>query len=302
MLFCFLSQSSLSQDSINISKPKFYPTWAVLLPGGTHYFDRKIVKGALFTTAEVGTIGLGLVYKDNLKTNSSTAYHNYPLLLGTQIYTLDKLDVFRNFMEINKSYRPALKYDPISTNQLLVQPLKPENIFTPITGGFILVALIELYFEGSNANHSFHEVEKMYLLNHYAERNQATLALGTVSLATSMGAGITEEYIMRNCLMPVWDYKYGQRKGLIYSSVFFGAMHFPNVLFSDHPDYKAALIQVVEATIAGYFLGRDVQKRGYKIGPAIAAHTWYNFTLMLGSFLVNPEENVFGVNVTFTIR
>ncbi len=51
--------------------------------------------------------------------------------------------------------------------------------------------------------------------------------------------------------MPHMDYKYGQKKGLIYSSIFFGSMHFTNLLFSDKPDYGATLLQVAEASIAG---------------------------------------------------
>jgi membrane protease YdiL (CAAX protease family) len=115
----------------------------------------------------------------------------------------------------------------------------------------------------------------------------------------SWSAGIGEEYICRNLMMPLLDYKYGQRKGLIISSAIFGGAHFTNVLFADKPDYKSALLQVGEAAIAGYFLGRDVQKRGYDIGPAVAAHMWYDFTLMLGSFLINPENNFLGINLKF---
>lgn len=56
-----------------------------------------------------------------------------------------------------------------------------------------------------------------------------------------------------------------------------------------------------EATIAGYFLGRDVQKRGYNIGPAVAAHMWNVFTLLIGSFLINQKNNFLGVNLKFKI-
>jgi len=43
----------------------------------------------------------------------------------------------------------------------------------------------------------------------------------------------------------------------------------------------------------------DVQNRGYQIGPAVAAHAWYDFTLMLESFLVDPANDVFAVQVKF---
>ena len=141
----------------------------------------------------------------------------------------------------------------------------------------------------------------MYFINRYISRDQGLAVFGATSLGMSWGAGVGEEYICRNWLMPLLDYKYGKKKGLIFSSAIFGGAHFSNVLFADKPDYKAALLQVAEATVAGYFLGRDVQRRGYDIGPAVAAHMWYDFTLMLGSFLINPENNFLGVNLKFKL-
>ena len=70
----------------------------------------------------------------------------------------------------------------------------------------------------------------------------------------------------------------------------------------DKPDYSDAFLQVGVATVLGYFSGKDVQNRQYKIGPAVAAHTWYDTVLMIGSFLVNPEDNVFGVNLKFNVN
>ncbi|NJO69027.1 MAG: CPBP family intramembrane metalloprotease [Bacteroidetes bacterium] len=141
----------------------------------------------------------------------------------------------------------------------------------------------------------------MYFLDRFIGRNKGITAFGSASLAMSWGAGIGEEYICRNYMMPLMDYRYGQKKGLVLSSVIFGSFHFSNVLFADKPDYKATLLQVGEATLLGYFLGRDVQKRNYDIGPAVAAHMWYDFTLMLGSFLINPKNNFLGVNLTFKL-
>ena len=81
------------------------------------------------------------------------------------------------------------------------------------------------------------------------------------------------------------------------SSLAFGGLHMTNLFFAETPDYEATLLQAAQATILGYFLGRDVQKRSYNIGPAVAAHMWYDAVLMPGSFLVNPEENFLGVNI-----
>ena len=78
-------------------------------------------------------------------------------------------------------------------------------------------------------------------------------------------------------------------------------MHFTNLAFAQKPDYVGTLIQVASASAAGFLLGNDVQRRGYNIGPAVAAHMWYDFVLMFGSFLVNPQNNFLGVNVSFRL-
>ncbi len=289
-------------DSLPVSTPELYPWWTLYVPGATHFHDGRIVEGFIFTTLEIGGIITGMAYDDKLRSNSTSPYYNYPLLAGLQAYNIDKCDFLRNRLEYISCHQPGFRYDPLTFNELLLEPFRPKNIFTPITGTFVLIALAELYLTGRNANYGFRDVEEMYFMNRYIKRNPAMAIFGAGSLAASYGAGVAEEYWFRNGLMPVLDYRYGKKKGLIYSSLFFGAMHFTNILFSGKPDYRAALIQVAEATVAGYFLGRSVQRRGYDIGPAVAAHTWYDFTLMLGSFLVNPEENVFGVEIKFTIR
>ena len=296
----FLSITASAQiDSSLKAKPKIYPGWTLYVPGATHFYDNRVIEGLIFSNAEIGGIILGLIYNDKLKSQSSTPYYNFPLLLGMQAYNIDKCDWLRNSLESMKYYRPDFKYDPIKFNDLLKAPFQPKNIFTPITGGFVLVAIAELILGGRNANQSFSDIDKMYFVNCYIDRNPAFAIYATTSLAASYGAGIAEEYMFRNAFMPLWDYKYGQRKGLIYSSLFFGSMHFGNLLFSNKPDYETTLLQVAEASIAGYFLGKDIQKRNYNIGPAVAAHMWYDFTLMLGSFLIDPKNNFLGVSMKF---
>ena len=184
-----------------------------------------------FTALELSGIYLGIKYDEDLKSNSTSPYYNYPLFIGLQAFGIEKLNNFRNQMELLKYHRPDFKYHDISEKDLYLAPFKKENVFTPITGGMVLLAGVFLGIE-----------------------------------------------------------KYNEQNG------------FSNVLFADEPDYGAALLQVGEATIAGYFLGRDVQKRNYKIGPAIAAHMWYDAVLMIGSFLINPKDNFLGVNIKFGIN
>lgn len=287
-------------DSTQKQAPKLMPPWTLFVPGASHFLEQHYIRGAAFAAAEVGGITLGLVYDSKLQGSSSSPYYNFPLLMGMQAYNIDMCNVMHNWMTVAKYRHPELKFDPISFNQLLLAPFKPRNVFCPLTGGFVLVAIAELLLDTHGAR-SINKVNQMYFMDRYIDRNPALAAYGAVSLATSYGAGVSEEYIFRNSFMPIWDWKYGQKKGLAYSSLFFGAAHLSNLMFETQPDYRAALMQFVEASIAGWVLGRNVQRNGYQIGQAVAAHAWYDFTLMLGSFLLDPENNVFGVNVKFNL-
>ncbi len=293
-----LSAQEQPGDSV-LQKPKEIPAWTVWVPGASYFWQGKILEGSLFTFLEVGGAYLGVKYDRNLRNNSSSPYYNYPLLLSLQTFQTEKLTLFRNRLELLKYHKPEFRYDNLSEKDLFLAPFQPENIFTPITGSMVLLAALFLGIEKHNELRGYSEIERMYFLDRYVGRDQGLALFGTTSLAMSWSAGVGEEYLCRNYLMPVLDHQYGPQKGLVISSVVFGGLHFANVFFADKPDYKQALLQVGEATLLGYFLGRDVQKRGYKIGPAVAAHMWYDFTLMLGSFLINPENNFLGVNVKF---
>jgi membrane protease YdiL (CAAX protease family) len=289
-------------DSLGRPIPERYPLWTLYVPGATHFYDGRVIEGMVFSFLEVGGIAAEIAVDSKLNPQGSTAYYNYPLLVGIQSYTIDKCDFFHNRLESFKYKHPDFRYDPISYHDLLLAPFQSKNIFTPITGGFIALALLQLYLDSRSAPYSYNQVDQMYVIDRYARRTPAMAVFGTSSMIISMGAGIGEEYMIRNSVMPYLDYQYGQTRGLWYSSLIFGVGHLPNLLFAKNPDYSAALRQAAVTTLIGYVLGLDVQNRGYQIGPAVAAHTWYDFTLMLGSFLADPKNNIFGVNMQCAVN
>lgn len=289
-------------DTLQENKPKSFPLWTAFIPGATYYYDGRIAEGLIFSSIEIGGIVMGLHYDNTLKSNSTSSYYNFPLIVGLKTLDVDKCDWVRNKLELMKYRHPDFKYDPISERDLFLAPFKANNVFTLVTMGSVGLAVIGLILDGRGVENRIDKVQQMYFLDRYIDRNPALAIYGTTSMALSWGAGVSEEYYFRNGLMPLIDHKYGQTNGLIFSSVAFGVIHLPNLLFSDKPDYGQALVQVIEATLLGFIFGQDVHERNYNIGPAVAAHTWYNFTLMLGSFLINPEKNVFAVRVKFNVQ
>lgn len=294
-----LEKPNEEEAILSQTAPKLYPSWTLYVPGGTHFYDKRIAEGIVFSSLTVGGITYGLINSDKFGGENSSPYSNFPLLIGLQAYNVDKVDFFRNRMEYMQYNNPDFRYDPIKYNDLLLAPFQPKNFFTPITGAFVAIAVAELFLLGPKPNRYFGQVEQMMVMNRFVNPNHALALYGGVSLAASFGAGVSEEYVFRNAVMPILDYKYGQRKGLIYSSLIFGGAHLTNLMMSKKPDYAATFTQVAVASVAGYLLGYDVQKRGYDIGPAVAAHMWYDFVLMLGSFIVNPQNNFLGVSVSF---
>jgi len=295
-----LAQAQI-RDTLLSEPPRRYPEWMLWVPGATHFADGRFADGLILSTIEVGGIASGIIYNAKLKESSASPYYNFPLFIGLKAWEVDKCDLFRNQLQFLQYKVPTFKYDPLPFREMVKAPLRPRNIFTPITGILVAVACAELWYYSKNSDYSINEVEQMAFLDRYIDRNPALAIYGTSSLALSMGAGISEEYVFRNFLMPILDYRYGQNKGLIISSAAFGAAHAFNYLFVENPDPLTVLYHVGFTTFFGYILGKNIQNQNYHISQAIAAHTWYDFILMLGSFLLIPQDNIFGVNIKVRI-
>lgn len=304
-----------NQDSliINIDKPIKLPIWTIPIPGASYYYQKKYIEGTIFATLEIGLIYLGLKYDDDLVTAASddegklkTPYYNYPKNIGLQVFYLEKLANMKNHLENVKYRNPDFKYHDISEKKLYLAPFKKENVFTPVTGVMVFLAgatLTANYFMGeTNGSPTVSDIDRLSFGDSYLPRNQALSYYLPVGFVQGWGAGITEEYAFRNWLMPLIDFNYGQRKGLIFSSLAFGVYHFQNYFKVDTREMKnIAIAQAFTTSLAGLVYGWDVQRRDYNIGPSVAAHAWFDMIIMVGSFLINPENNYLGVNLKLNL-
>lgn len=292
---------SQNLDSIK-TRPYKLPIWTIAVPGASYFHQKKYVEGSIFAAIEIGGIYLGLKYKDELKSNSNSPYYNFPMSIGQQAFQIEKLANFKNHLEQFKFRNPDFRYHDISEKELYLAPFKKENVLTPITGVMVFLAGVTLganYYLGTlNDSPTISDISRMSLGDSYMSRNQALAIYCPMGAVQGWGAGVAEEYTYRNWLMPLLDYKYGKKKGLIFSSLAFGASHIQNYFKANSPETKnAALSQIATTSIAGLVYGLDVQRRNYNIGPSVAAHAWFDMIVMVGSFLINPENNYLGVDI-----
>lgn len=312
ILGCFYSSYAQTTDTIKIDKPIKLPIWTIPIPGASYYYQKKYVEGTIFASLEIGLTYLGYKYDSELKLaatdeegNLKTPYYNYPKNLGMQVFYLEKLANMQNHLENVKYRNPDFKYHDISQKDLYLAPFKKENIFTPITGVMAFLAgatLTANYFMGiRDDSPTLSKIDRMSFGDSYLQRNQALAYYLPIGFAQGWGAGVIEEYQYRNWIMPLLDYKYGQKKGLVFSSMIFGVAHVSNYIFQDEPNYGQMATQVVGTTLGGMVYAWDVQRRNYNIGPVVAAHAWFDMILMVGSFLINPENNYLGVDLRFKL-
>lgn len=301
MLSIALNIFSQNQDSIR-TRPYKLPLWTFVVPGASYFHQKKIVEGSIFATIEIGGIYLGLKYKDELRQYSSSPYYNFPKAVGLQALQVEKLANFKNHLEQVKFRHPDFKYHDITEKDLYLAPFKRENILTPITGIMALLASATLganYYLGIHSSSpQLHDIDRMSLGANYIERNQSLALYCPLGFIQGWGAGVAEEYRYRNWLMPLLDYRYGKNKGLVFSGLAFGLSHFPNYFKANSNEAKiAALSQLFTTSLAGMVYGWDVHRRNYNIGPSVAAHAWFDMITMVGSFLINPENNYLGVDL-----
>jgi membrane protease YdiL (CAAX protease family) len=300
-------------DSTHLEKPEKLPVWTIAVPGASYFYQKKYIEGSIFSTLEIGFTYLGYKYNSELKKGVAltengklkSPYYNYPKNIGIQMFYLEKVANMKNHLENVKYRNPDFRYHDISEKDLYLAPFKKENILTPITGIMVFLAgatLTANYFRGLKEDSpTISDIDKMSFADSYIPRDRALSYYIPVGLINGWGAGVIEEYQFRNWLMPLLDYKYGQKKGLIFSSLIFGVSHSTNFLFEDKINYGQMATQVIATSIGGMVYAWDVQKRNYNIGPAVAAHAWFDMILMVGSFLINPENNYLGVKFSLKL-
>lgn len=294
-LTCLLFIIFFSLAPLSHASSSEIPTGYLLLPGGTYFYEGDYKTGAAFAIPEVGLFTMGILINDKMGQQDKTPEINVPSLLSFQLYAVDKWSYFqKEVLRVKaENHEFKLTIDDTPLSDLMVAPFKREVISSPLVVAFALLGIADGIYGYPERKRSFSDIDNVTAMGNRMSRDSGTGYYEGMAFAVSYGAGVSEEMIFRGFMLPVTDYKYGKRAGLVSSSLTFGLLHAFN------PGLHNPAYTVAQATLAGFIFGYSVQKEDYKLSKAIAAHFWYDFFSMTTTWLTNPNENPLGVQVTF---
>ncbi len=269
-----------------------------LLPGGTHFYYGDFRKGTAFITSELSLLSAGILLHKRLEDDDKNEL-NIPLILAGQIYTVDKCDYYRNrlaiFFREHAHEKHYIQCDTTSLYKLTTAPFSREVFLSKFVITWAILGILDGIVSYPENSRGYRDITRVNMFDHYMSRKNGTAAYISSAGAVSLGAAVSEEMLFRGILLPILDYKFGQRTGLITSSLGFGLLHLFN------PDIDRPLYFISQATAAGFAFGYHVQRNSYSIKKVIAAHFWYNIISMTTTWITNPEENPLGISVFFKL-
>jgi len=294
LIFAFLI---LEVSNIYAKDVDRVPVFYAIVPGGTHFYDGDMKEGMAFSITEVSLLTIGVLINNKLEKDSRTEL-NIPLLLASQLYAIDKWRYFQKtqlrFRQKYPNYKSIIRFDSTPLSELLSAPFNPKVISSPLVITFAALGVIDgIIVSYSKNNKKYSDISTVVALNNQMSRKTGTYYYESIVFAISYGAAVSEEMMFRGLLLPLLDYKFGKRTGLITTSLIFGLLH----LFNSNINKPVYFI--TQATLAGFVFGYHVQRNDYKLSKVIAAHFWYNFVSMTTIWIINPKENPLGIGVRF---
>ena len=267
-----------------------------LLPGGTHFYNGDSRKGITFLATELSLFSAGILLNNRLEKDTNHEL-NIPYILAGQIYTIDKSEYFREqfakFIREHTYKSSRVQYDTSPLSKLMTAPFKSKVILSPLVITWAVLGIFDGVISYPKNSKSYRDINRVNMFSHDMSRSNGTVAYLASAYAVSLGAAVSEEIFFRGIALPVMDYRYGQRIGLITTSLVFGLLHLFN------PGIDKPVYSLSQATAAGFAFGYHIQHNNYSLSKAIAAHFWYNIFSMTTTWLINPEENPLGISVRF---
>jgi len=266
-----------------------------LIPGGGHYYlgEKEVAFNymAVMSGFSAGGIWLGIRNDDLGRDDEANTFW----LLSLKTWELSVFTTYRSALQKSGYDLKKIGVDNTSVKNLFKAPFRQQNFSDPWVWGFAAFGIAVSAIEAHDKSFSFSDIHRVEILGDEGNREWGTVAYIADAFALSLGAGVSEEALWRGVIQNRFEHRWGKNRGLWASAGIFGTAHFVGLNGSDN--VKGALF----ATAGGWYLGRLYQRNDYQLAKPIAAHFWFNFSVMLTSYLINPDDNALGISFKFDI-
>lgn len=264
-----------------------------LIPGGGHLYLHEYSTAAGYAGSIGALAAAGLWLDQRNQDLDRDKEVNSFYLLSLKEWELSLFTTYRNAHRHAGYNLAAAGLDDTPTAQLFTAPFQPRNLADPAVLAAAGIALGLVAAASTHEDRRFNDISRVGLLGSTFNRHQGLALYGGDAFGLSLGAAVGEEALWRGVLQNELESAYGPRGGLYASAALFGLAHLVDLDGSISPG-RAAF-----GTLAGWYLGTLFQQDRHRLSRAIAAHFWYDFTVMLAGFLLDPDENALNVRVTF---
>jgi len=264
-----------------------------LNPGGGFFYLDEPGSGVAYAATTAAFLGAGAeVERRNRKLGRDDEV-NVPALVGEKVWEYSVFSTFRTALARDGVDLRAERFDDTPTPLLLTAPFRPGVAMTWPVAGAALFGVAAAALTAQHPAGRLSDVERARMLGSDFNRNDAT-ALYTASAAgISLGAATAEEGLFRGILQTILQERYGDTAGLWGAAGTFGAAH---ILA---PDGSVNPAGVVFGTGAGLYLGWLYNRDDHRLAGPIAAHFWYDFTLLATCWALEPDDTPLGFDVQF---
>ncbi len=266
-----------------------------LIPGAGHIYLGDTAAGLTYAGLTAAFLAGGIeVQRRNEDLGRDDDEINVPLLLADKVWEYSIFTTAREALAVDGMDLRAARVDDTPTSELLSAPFSRQVLRAPVWGAALFgVAIGALAAHGEDGGRLI-DVERVRMLGANYDRDDATALYGASALGISLGAATAEEGLFRGLLQPYLQHQMGERQGLWVSAGAFGAAHLVGL------DGELNLAGAAFATGAGAYLGWLYDRDGARLAAPIAAHFWYDFTLLATLWAMAPGDTPLGFDVEFS--
>jgi membrane protease YdiL (CAAX protease family) len=292
-----VAEPGAGHESFPISRHTRTAVLWSLLPGAGHIYLGDTATGLTYAGLTAVFLAGGVEVQRRLEdVGRDDDEVNVPMLLADKVWEYSIFTTAREALASDGVDLRRYGIDDTPTSLLLTAPFSRQLLRAPVWGAALFgVALGVLGTQDLDAGDGrLSDVERVNMFGGSYDQDDANRLYTASALGISLGAATAEEGLFRGLLQPYLQGRYGERVGFWAAAGSFGAAHLIGL------DGKLNPAAVAFTTAGGAYLGWLYEHDGRRLEAPIAAHFWYDFTLMMTLWVRDPDNTPLGFDVQFS--